>query len=59
MDNPEESRWGSTGMGLHAIKLIIEAHGGQVGVKSQAGVGSTFCLSLPCAGGDSSPPLTP
>ena len=47
MDNPEESRWGSTGMGLHAIKLILEAHGGQVGVKSQAGVGSTFHLSIP------------
>jgi signal transduction histidine kinase len=47
LDNSEESRWGSTGMGLHAIKLIIEAHGGQVGVKSQAGVGSTFHLSIP------------
>ena len=47
MDSSEESRWGSTGMGLHAIKLILEAHGGQVSVKSHAEVGSTFYLTLP------------
>jgi len=47
MDGSVESRWGSTGMGLHAIRLIIEAHGGQVSVKSHAEVGSTFYLTIP------------
>jgi signal transduction histidine kinase len=47
LESSEESRWGSTGVGLHAVKLILEAHGGQVSVKSHVGVGSTFHLSIP------------
>ncbi len=36
-----------TGMGLSIAKVIIEAHGGSIGVVSQVGSGSVFSFSLP------------
>ncbi len=36
-----------TGMGLAIAKVIVEAHGGTVGVVSQMGSGSVFSFSLP------------
>jgi two-component system sensor histidine kinase KdpD len=36
-----------TGMGLAIAKVIIEAHGGSIGVVSQLGSGSVFSFSLP------------
>lgn len=36
-----------TGMGLAIAKVIIEAHGGAIGVVSQLGSGSVFSFSLP------------
>jgi two-component system sensor histidine kinase KdpD len=36
-----------TGMGLAIAKVIIEAHGGTIGVVSQLGSGSVFSFSLP------------
>jgi signal transduction histidine kinase len=40
---PEEGH----GLGLAIVKSVVEAHGGQVGVKSSLGEGSTFSITLP------------
>ena len=40
-------RINGTGMGLAVVKGLVEAHGGQVSVKSSPGHGSTFALLLP------------
>jgi two-component system, sensor histidine kinase and response regulator len=40
----------STGLGLTFCKLAVEAHGGQVGLESAVGTGSTFWIVLPVRG---------
>jgi NtrC-family two-component system sensor histidine kinase KinB len=43
---PTQEKESGAGLGLAIVKEIIEAHGGQVGVESQEGKGSTFTFTL-------------
>jgi signal transduction histidine kinase len=41
---------GGAGLGLAISKHLIEAHGGQISVRSEVGRGTTFTFTLPVAG---------
>ena len=36
-----------TGLGLYITRAIVEAHGGSIGVRSDPGQGTSFCVELP------------
>jgi PAS domain S-box-containing protein len=40
-----------TGLGLHTVLSIVRRHGGQMGVDSEVGTGTTFTIFLPAAEG--------
>jgi signal transduction histidine kinase len=46
-DMTHTRRFGGAGLGLPVAKAIVEAHGGNIGVNSQPGVGSAFHVWLP------------
>jgi signal transduction histidine kinase len=45
-----------TGLGLHIVRSIAEAHNGRIDFESEPGVGTTFTLVVPLMDTEESPP---
>ncbi len=59
VDASPARRHGGTGLGLAICKRLAELMGGQIGVDSQAGLGSVFWVSIPLEPGTAVQPLAP
>lgn len=58
VDRARSREQGGTGLGLAIVKHIVQSHGGEVGVWSEQGRGTTFSFTLPSAeAGDAEPLL--
>src|SRR5204863_4027382 len=55
-DEGRSREGGGVGLGLAIVKAVAEAHGGSVAVRSDAGRGSVFELTLPVTHALSPPP---
>jgi signal transduction histidine kinase len=51
VDRARSRDLGGTGLGLSIVKNTVKSLGGEVGVTSTLGHGSTFWVELPCADG--------
>jgi PAS domain S-box-containing protein len=47
VEDPQSGELRGMGLGLATVKSIVEKHGGQIGVESREGEGSSFHFSLP------------
>jgi two-component system phosphate regulon sensor histidine kinase PhoR len=47
VDRARSRETGGTGLGLSIVKHIVQAHGGEVWLKSDVGAGTTFHFTLP------------
>ena len=59
VDRARSRELGGTGLGLSIVKNLVKSLGGEVGVRSVLGQGSTFWVQLPLAGGDAAATASP